>query len=39
MFVLADVLRKIDLTNGDQDDQSCLMTHEKRWRYPISEPI
>lgn len=21
MFVLADVLRKIDLTNGDQDDQ------------------
>lgn len=39
MFVLADVLRKIDLTNGDQDDQNCPVTHEKRLSNPVPEPI
>lgn len=39
MFVLADVLRKIDLTNGDQDDQNCPVTHEKRLWNPVPEPI
>lgn len=38
-FVLADVLRKIDLTNGDQDDQNCPVTHEKRLWNPVPEPI